>query len=172
MLTCGVCVISISSTKTLGQKKCCITHPRSRLVDCIFASNPKSLSIHTHTHTHTYIYAQNSHPCAHIHSLPSFFPSRVSLCSSLPSRDYLPLHPADWSATATLPRERLQPCSNQSKASSSTTCTHGSVGTTKGKGSRGGRRRGGEERLGEGTETVGTEKEGGRWESEKTSGTR
>lgn len=62
--------------------------------------------------------------------LPSFLPSspwKVCLSSSLPSRDYLPLHPADWDSTATLPRGCLQPCSNQSKASSFTTCTHGSA---------------------------------------------
>lgn len=51
----------------------------------------------------------------------------MCLCSSLPSWDYLPLHPADWGSTATLPRGCLQPCSNQSKASSFTTCTPGSA---------------------------------------------
>lgn len=67
--------------------------------------------------------------------LPSFLPSspwKVCLSSSLPSRDYLPLHPADWDSTATLPRGCLQPCSNQSKASSFTTCTHGSAAEKEG----------------------------------------
>jgi len=102
--------------------KCSIIFQKSRGAGNIslLTQNP-----HPHTHTHTH----NSHPCTHthtthIHSLPSFFPSRVSLCTSLPSRDYLPPHPA---ATTTLPRECLQPCSNQSEASSSTTCTHGST---------------------------------------------
>lgn len=51
----------------------------------------------------------------------------LSLFHTRPSWDYLPLHPADWSSTATQPRGSLQPCSNQSKASSFTTCTPGRV---------------------------------------------
>lgn len=59
------------------------------------------------------------------HSLPSSL--LLSLCSWLPNWEYLPLHPADWNSTVFLPQECLEPRSNQSKTSSSTTCTQGII---------------------------------------------